>query len=69
MGRKPTDDSITAHDEPLMSIADVAKLDGVSPKTVKRRIEKKDLPAYKLGGQWHVSPKDHRQFRRRRWTG
>ena len=69
MARKPMGDNITADDEPLMSVADVAKLDDVSTKTVKRRIEKKELLAFRLGGQWRVSRKDHQQFRRRRWTG
>ena len=56
-------------DEILMCPSGVASKDGVSIKTVMRWIEDGSLPAYKLGGQWRISPRDHRKFRRERWNG
>ncbi len=60
-----------SHDaaEPLLTPSDVASLDNVSVKTVHRWIEKRLLPAYKLGGQWRISPRDHRNFLHHRWNG
>ena len=55
--------------ETLLSPSEVASLDNVSTKTVLRWIEKGLLPAYKLVGQWRISPRDHRRFRRERWNG
>ncbi|MBT7955060.1 MAG: helix-turn-helix domain-containing protein [Rhodospirillaceae bacterium] len=52
-----------------MHPSEVASKDGVSIKTVLRWIEDGLLAAYKLGGQWRISPKDHRKFRRERWNG
>ncbi|MBT4701512.1 MAG: helix-turn-helix domain-containing protein [Rhodospirillaceae bacterium] len=52
-----------------MCPSEVASKDGVSIKTVMRWIEDGSLPAYKLGGQWRISPRDHRKFRRERWNG
>jgi excisionase family DNA binding protein len=38
----------------LMSLAECAKALGVSERTVRRLIAKRQLPAYKVGGQWRV---------------
>ena len=54
--------------EPLLTPSGVASLDNVSVKTVLRWIEKRLLPAYKLGGQWRISPRDHRKFLHQRWN-
>ena len=56
-------------DETLMRPSEIASKDAVSTKTVIRWIEDGVLPAYKLGGQWRISPRDHRKFRRERWNG
>jgi excisionase family DNA binding protein len=37
-----------------MSLAECAKALGVSERTVRRLIAKRQLPAYKVGGQWRV---------------
>ncbi len=55
--------------EPLLTPSDVASLDNVSVKTVRRWIKKRLLPAYKLEGQWRISPRDHRNFLHQRWNG
>ena len=55
--------------EPLLTPSDVASIDNVSVKTVLRWIEKRILPAFKLGGQWRISPRDHRSFLHQRWRG
>ena len=54
--------------EPLLTPSDVASLDNVSVKTVLRWIDQRLLPAYKLGGQWRISPRDHRKFLHQRWN-
>ena len=66
-----TEPKTDVHDdaEPLLTPPEVASLDNVSVKTVLRWIEKRLLPAYKLGGQWRVSPRDHRKFLHQRWNG
>jgi excisionase family DNA binding protein len=38
----------------LVSLADCARALGVSERTVRRLIVKRQLPAYKVGGQWRV---------------
>ena len=55
--------------EPLLTPSEVASLDNVSVKTVLRWIETRLLPAYKLGGQWRISSRDHREFLHQRWNG
>ena len=55
--------------QPLLTPSEVASLDNVSVKTVLRWIEKSLLPAYKLGGQWRILPRDHREFLHQRWNG
>jgi excisionase family DNA binding protein len=38
----------------LMSLAECAKALGVSERTIRRLIAKRQLPAYRVGGQWRV---------------
>jgi excisionase family DNA binding protein len=38
----------------LVSLAEAARALGVSERTVRRLIVKRQLPAYKVGGQWRV---------------
>jgi excisionase family DNA binding protein len=38
----------------LVSLAEAARALGVSERTVRRLIAKRQLPAYKVGGQWRV---------------
>jgi len=42
--------STAAHASEYLSIAEVALMLGVSPATVRRKIEAGDLPAVRLGG-------------------
>lgn len=46
----------------LMTIADVARHCRVSTKTVRRWIERRELPATRLGGQWRIRPRDLEHF-------
>ena len=55
--------------EPLLTPSEVASQDNVSVKTVLRWIKKRLLPAYKLEGQWRISPRDRRNFLHQRWSG
>ncbi len=65
--RTPNSDVDVA--EQLMKPSEVASEDNVSVKTVYRWIEKGLLPAHKLGGQWRISRRAHRNFLRERWYG
>jgi excisionase family DNA binding protein len=38
----------------MVSLAEAARALGVSERTVRRLIAKRQLPAYKVGGQWRV---------------
>jgi excisionase family DNA binding protein len=38
----------------LVSLAEAARALGVSERTVRRLVAKRQLPAYKVGGQWRV---------------
>jgi excisionase family DNA binding protein len=51
----------------LMTIREVAANCRVSPKTVSRWIEARQLAASKLGGQWRVARNDLELFVRQRW--
>jgi excisionase family DNA binding protein len=46
----------------LLTIDDVAELNQVSGKTVRRWINAGDLPAAKLGNQWRIDPADVKRF-------
>lgn len=48
--------------EPLLRIPDVARLCGVSDKTVRRWIDKGRLVARRLGSQWRIHPRDYAAF-------
>ena len=47
-----------ARPDKLMTIADVAVFCDVSEKTVRRWIDRGELPAAKLGNQWRIRPRD-----------
>ncbi len=53
-----------AHERPewLLDIPAVAKVCGVSTKTVRRWIERRELPASRLGAQWRIRPRDLEHF-------
>ncbi len=55
--------------EELLTVAEVARIDRTTPKTVRRWIDEGKLGAYRLGGQFRISRKDHELFLRERWTG
>ena len=48
--------------EPLLTIADTAKLLRVSEKTIRRWIKARELTAAQLGNQWRIRPKDLNHF-------
>jgi excisionase family DNA binding protein len=48
--------------EALLTIPDIARLCGVSDKTVRRWIGDGRLVARKFGGQWRVHPQDYAAF-------
>jgi excisionase family DNA binding protein len=45
----------------LVSLAEAARALGVSERTVRRLIAKRQLPAYKVGGQWRVDLEEVRE--------
>ena len=44
--------------EPLLSIANTAKLLRVPEKTIRRWIKVRELTAAQLGNQWRIRPRD-----------
>ena len=38
----------------LLTLREAAKVLQVSPRTVRRMVDQKDFPAFKVGGQWRV---------------
>ena len=54
---------------PLLTIAEVADRLRVNQKTIRRWIDAKELPAFKLGRQWRISEQNLRQFLQIRWQG
>jgi excisionase family DNA binding protein len=48
--------------EKLLRISDVARLCGVSDRTVRRWIDSGRLVARKLGSQWRIHPRDYAAF-------
>ena len=53
----------------LLTIAEVADRLRVNQKTIRRWIDAKELPAFKLGRQWRISEQNLRQFLQIRWQG
>lgn len=43
---------INSNDLQLMNLADAALILQVSKRTLLRMIQQKELPAFKIGGQW-----------------
>ena len=54
----------TAELERLLTVREVAELEAVSTKTIRRRIAAGELRALKAGGQLRVRPKDLQAYRR-----
>ena len=54
---------------PLLTIAEVADRLRVNQKTIRRWIDAKELPAFKLGRQWRISEQNLRQFLQIRLQG
>lgn len=48
--------------EQLLRISDVARLCGVSERTVRRWIDGGRLVARRLGSQWRIHPRDYAGF-------
>ncbi len=46
----------------LLTISDAAAHLAVSTKTVRRLIASGNLPAFKLGSQWRIHPRDLEDF-------
>ena len=55
--------------KPLLTVSEVAEVCRVSPRTVRRWIERGELPAHRLGRQLRISEKDLKIFLRDRWSG
>ena len=55
--------------KPLLTIKQVAGLENVSPRTVRRWITSGKLPAIRTGRMIRVCPDDLRSFRLRRLLG
>jgi excisionase family DNA binding protein len=51
---------------PLMRLDEVAELQGVCTKTVRRQIHSGQLTAILVGGQYRVDPVDYARFLQRR---
>jgi excisionase family DNA binding protein len=50
----------SAVEEKLISVNELAKYFGVHPQTIYRRLWKKTIPAFKIGGRgfWKIAKKD-----------
>jgi excisionase family DNA binding protein len=44
--------------EDLLTVEDVANKLNVSEETIKRMLRQKQLPGYKISGQWRISQED-----------
>jgi excisionase family DNA binding protein len=55
--------------EPLLTIKEVAKILATSEKTVRRRIENRDLPIIRDAGVIRIRPDDLRSYIARRRDG
>ncbi len=54
---------------PLLTIAEVADRLRVNQKTIRRWIDSRELPAFKLGRQWRISEQGLRRFLQMRRQG
>ena len=59
----------TTEEKPLLTVSEVAEFCRLSPRTVRRWIERGELPAHRLGRQLRISEKDLKIFLRDRWSG
>jgi excisionase family DNA binding protein len=48
----------------FFTVNELAEYFGVNPKTIYRRLWKKQIPAYKIGKTWRIAKKDIKWFRR-----
>ena len=55
--------------KPLLTVSEVAEVCRISTRTVRRWIERGELPAHRLGRQLRISEKDLKIFLRDRWSG
>ncbi|MCZ4263018.1 helix-turn-helix domain-containing protein [Limimaricola sp. G21655-S1] len=55
--------------ETLLTIQQVAELENVSPKTIRRRIKSGGLPAIRNGRLLRIRPQDLRSYRLRQMLG
>ena len=55
--------------KPLLTVSEVAEICRVADRTVRRWIERGELPAHRLGRQLRISEKDLKIFLRERWSG
>ena len=55
--------------KPLLTVSEVAEVCRLSTRTVRRWIERGELPAHRLGRQLRISEKDLKIFLRDRWSG
>ena len=55
--------------KPLLTVSEVAEVCRLSTRTVRRWIERGELPAHRLGRQVRISEKDLKIFLRERWSG
>ena len=67
--KTPKTTTRTADLERLLTVQEVAELEAVSPKTIRRRIQAGELPAMRPGGQLRISPQDLRAYRLRKMLG
>lgn len=54
----PAHTSISPTLDGFVSVAEAARMRGVSPETIRRRIRRGALPAVREGGAWLISPVD-----------
>jgi len=44
--------------ENLMNVEEVARYFGCQAKTIRKKLRKKEIPGFRVGGQWRVDPED-----------
>jgi excisionase family DNA binding protein len=49
----------------LLTVSEAARLEHVSPRTVRRQIESGELPYYRIGRAIRISPEDLTSFLKR----
>lgn len=54
---------------PSLTVKQVAALEQVKPRTILRLLRTSELPGYKVGRDWRVTPEALAAYRKRRATG